>query len=156
GLSHRARRGPFPRRRRSGTSPEVVCPNPALLRSARVARLGAGEFVGRGVELAAIRDAFDRAVGGRGGLVLLVGGPGIGKTRLADELVVYARRAGALPLWGRVWEGAGAPALWPWVQILRGWLEACDPVRHRGDLAGAEGVVAHLVPELAERLDGLA
>ena len=56
---------------------------------------------------------------GRGRLVLLVGEPGIGKTRTAEELATYARVRGARVLWGRCHEGEGAPAYWPWVQALR-------------------------------------
>jgi predicted ATPase len=45
---------------------------------------GARTFVGREAERAEIRAALARAAAGQGGLVLLVGEPGIGKTRLAD------------------------------------------------------------------------
>jgi predicted ATPase len=57
---------------------------------------------------------------GRGGLVLLGGEPGIGKSRLADELASLARNDGHLVLWGSGWEDAGAPPYWTWVQALRG------------------------------------
>jgi hypothetical protein len=69
-------------------------------------------FIGRGAELALLEGAV--AEGGR--LVLLSGEPGIGKTRLAEEL---ARRTTASVAWGRTWEGEGTPAFWPWIQILR-------------------------------------
>src|SRR5262249_18633705 len=41
------------------------------------------------------------------------------KTRLAEELAGRAVAAGARAAWGRAWDGDGAPAYWPWVQILR-------------------------------------
>ena len=47
------------------------------------------------------------------------GEPGIGKTRTAEEIGAVARRRGAIVLTGRCYEGEGAPAFWPWVQILR-------------------------------------
>jgi len=53
---------------------------------------------------------------GRGRVVLLVGEPGIGKTRLADELAQRAVTRGVRVAWGRCWDGGGAPAFWPWVQ----------------------------------------
>ena len=62
-------------------------------------RLAGGVFVGRERELGELRRAVDEARGGAGGLVLLVGEPGIGKTRTAEELATYARvqrRPGAL------------------------------------------------------------
>lgn len=51
--------------------------------------------------------------------MLLTGDAGIGKTRLAEELVADATAAGHGVHWGRSWEDDGAPAFWPWVQILR-------------------------------------
>src|SRR5262249_3539590 len=66
------------------------------------------------------------------------------------------RRAGAQVLWGRVWEGDGAPALWPWVQILRGWIEDAERDGLRTDVGVGGAVIAHVVPELQERLPDLA
>ena len=48
---------------------------------------------------------------------MLVGGPGIGKTRTTYELETYARMRGALVAWGRNHEDAGAPPYTPWVQV---------------------------------------
>lgn len=57
---------------------------------------------------------------GRGGLVLVSGEPGSGKTRVLEEAVVLGRDAGASVALARCHEGAeGAPALWPWAQLLR-------------------------------------
>ncbi len=79
-------------------------------------RLALGVFVGRERELERLREAFDDAVAGRGGLVMLVGEPGIGKTRTTQELETYAKMRGAQVLWGRTHESAGAPPYWPWIQ----------------------------------------
>jgi class 3 adenylate cyclase len=79
-------------------------------------RLALGVFVGREQELGRLRKAFDSAVAGHGGLVMLVGEPGIGKTRTTQELETYARMRGAQVLWGRTHEAAGAPPYWPWLQ----------------------------------------
>src|SRR5215216_5452591 len=49
------------------------------------------------------------AVDGRGSVVMLVGEPGIGKTRTVQELSTYARMRGAKVLWGRAHEASGAP-----------------------------------------------
>ena len=92
-------------------------------------RLAHGVFVGREGELDKLRGAFDDARSGRGGLVMLVGEPGIGKTRTTQELETWARMHGAQVLWGRAYEEAGAPPYWPWVQIGRSWGTAVGPER---------------------------
>ena len=79
-------------------------------------------FVGREREMQTLRARIDDAKAGTGSLVLISGEPGIGKTRLLTEASHYAEEQGLLVLWGRCWEGEGAPAFWPWVQILRGLL----------------------------------
>ena len=83
-------------------------------------------FVGRERELRTLLDALDAALAGRGSLFLIGGEPGIGKSRLADELASHARARGVLVLWGRGWEDAGAPPFWPWVQALRSYLRVTD------------------------------
>ena len=59
--------------------------------------LAGGVFVGRERELERLREALDAALAGRGSLQLLLGEPGIGKTRLAEELATYARVSAAPP-----------------------------------------------------------
>jgi tetratricopeptide (TPR) repeat protein len=76
-------------------------------------------FVGRERELAALREALSAAGDGHGSLLLLTGEPGIGKTRIAEEIAQAARQAGVRTLWGACSEDGGAPAYWPWVPILR-------------------------------------
>jgi len=51
-------------------------------------------FAGREAERSAIRAALDRALGGHGSLVMLGGGPGVGKSRLAMEMAEYGSRVG--------------------------------------------------------------
>ena len=81
---------------------------------------GTDGWVGRARETAILRDAVREVAAGRGRLVMLTGEPGIGKTRLAEETASYAAANGARVLWGRCWEGGGAPAFWPWIQLIRG------------------------------------
>ena len=82
-------------------------------------------IVGRGRELAVLRAGLDAARRGAGRLVLCAGEPGIGKTRLAQELAGLALAGGTAVAWGRCLEGEGAPAFWPWRQVLRSL--AVDP-----------------------------
>src|SRR6266704_353923 len=78
-----------------------------------------GGFVGREREMGELVAGLDDAVAGRGGLFLLSGEPGIGKSRLADEFAAHAKERGGRVLWGRCWEAGGAPPYWPWVQAFR-------------------------------------
>jgi DNA-binding CsgD family transcriptional regulator len=52
-------------------------------------------------------------------MLLVAGEPGIGKTRLAQALTAHAIGAGVQVAWGRCIDGAGAPAFWPWRQIVQ-------------------------------------
>ena len=114
-------------------------------------------FVGRAGELAALTADLDAAVGGHGGVVLVAGEPGIGKTRLVEELAAQAIVRGAVVLWGRCWEGAGAPAFWPWVQVIRGYVQgqAEDLASLRHDLGAGAADIAQLVPAVHDRLPDL-
>ena len=112
-------------------------------------------FVGRAGELAMLTADLDAAVGGRGGVVLVAGEPGIGKTRLVEELAARAIARGAVVLWGRCWEGAGAPAFWPWVQVIRGYVQGEDLASLRHDLGGGAADIAQLVPALHDRIPDL-
>ena len=89
--------------------------------------------------------------------MLLAGEPGIGKTRLAEELAAVAAARGVLVLWGRCWEGEGAPAFWPWVQVVRGYVQvqAGDPAALRHDLGAGAADIAQLAPAVRERLPDL-
>ncbi|WP_433350094.1 BTAD domain-containing putative transcriptional regulator [Microtetraspora malaysiensis] len=48
-------------------------------------------------------------------VVLVAGEPGIGKTSLAEDAARHAPRA----VFGRCWDGTGAPPYWPWAQAVR-------------------------------------
>jgi DNA-binding CsgD family transcriptional regulator len=79
---------------------------------------GPDGLAGRDEELAALRKWLAEALDGRGRLVVVTGPPGIGKTRLAEELAGSARGNGQRVLWGRAVEERGAPPLWPWRRVL--------------------------------------
>lgn len=74
-------------------------------------------FVGREAELRRLRDAFRRAAGGAGTTAVVIGEPGIGKTRLAEELAAAARGVGAAVAWIRLPESGAVPPYWPVTQI---------------------------------------
>jgi DNA-binding CsgD family transcriptional regulator/tetratricopeptide (TPR) repeat protein len=86
----------------------------------------ASPFVGRGAELATLRRRIDAAAGGEGGLLLVSGPAGIGKTRTVEEATA---RAPAVA-WGRCVDDPGAPPLWPWRRVVRTLPEVGAAVAH--------------------------
>ena len=111
-------------------------------------------LLGRDAELGALEGALGDARAGHGRLFLLVGEPGIGKTRLADELCARAP-ADVRVLWGRCWEAEGAPAYWPWISVLRPLVEEEEAPRLAAALGAGAAALATLLPELRSRLPGL-
>ncbi|MGN6170481.1 MAG: BTAD domain-containing putative transcriptional regulator [Solirubrobacteraceae bacterium] len=112
-------------------------------------------FVGREREFGQLTATLNDACSHNGRLVLVVGEPGIGKSRLAEELVAQAHARGFQVLIGRCWEAGGAPAYWPWTQVLQGLTRELEPERLRRQLAHDGGELVRLVPELGERLPDL-
>ena len=112
-------------------------------------------FVGRRVEMNQLQAMLEEMLAGRGRLVMLVGEPGIGKTRTAEELAALAERNGAQVLWGRCYEGDGAPAFWPWVQILRSYVRKRDPEALRREMGAGAAEIAQMLPLVRERLPAI-
>jgi class 3 adenylate cyclase len=111
------------------------------------------EFVGRDAELATIRRAWDAAVAHDGGLVVVAGEPGVGKSRCCREFAHEVRAEGAVVLHGACPEQAGF-AFQPIIQALRHCV-ACvaDPATVLGPGAAH---LARLVPEITSRQPGIA
>jgi DNA-binding SARP family transcriptional activator len=98
--------------------PRPSLPPPAPV-SGHPARIAPTEtLVGRVPELAHLRTLTEQVAGGRPAVVVLEGEAGIGKTRLAEAAADAARAAGWAVAWSRCADDAGAPALWPWRQVL--------------------------------------
>jgi tetratricopeptide (TPR) repeat protein len=119
-------------------------------------RLAKGVFVGREAEMERLRGAFDEAFAGQGLLVMLVGEPGIGKTRTAQELATYARLRGGQALWGRARESEGAPAFWPWIQVGNAFSASNDITQNSGAVQYEMlAALVPLFPALAQVFPGL-
>jgi tetratricopeptide (TPR) repeat protein len=77
-------------------------------------------LIGRDHPAGMLRAQIARAAESHGGLVLVTGEAGIGKTTLVTGAAEEAARRGALVLSGVCWESDNAPGYWPWVQVVRG------------------------------------
>ncbi|HKN90340.1 MAG TPA: AAA family ATPase, partial [Acidimicrobiia bacterium] len=109
-------------------------------------------LIGRQTETARLLERMEQAAAGRGGLVMLAGEQGIGKTRLADEIATRAEREGFSVLWGRCHEGEWPPPYGPFIEALDAHVGLLDQAELRRDLGDAAGVVAQLVPAVRHLL----
>jgi hypothetical protein len=86
-----------------------------------------GVLIGRDHPAAVLGAEISRAAGSHGGLVLVTGEAGIGKTTLVTRAVEQARGSGALVLSGACWDSGSAPGYWPWTQVVRGLRRGATP-----------------------------
>jgi class 3 adenylate cyclase/tetratricopeptide (TPR) repeat protein len=117
---------------------------------------GKTPFVGRTEELARLADALERAAAGSGGLVLAVGEPGIGKTRVLEEFAARVGSLGTRVLWGRCYEGEGARPYAPFAEALEEYLRRSDPEELRKDLGPYGVAIEAMAPTLRVQLPDLA
>ena len=98
---------------------------------------------------------FDETMSGKGRLVMVVGEPGIGKTRLTEELGVYTAVRGAQVCWGHCYEGElGVPYL-PFVEALRTYVRDKGDDELRAELSTGAPEVATIVSDLRVRFPDL-
>jgi len=112
-------------------------------------------LVDRAEEMNVLKEAVYRAVHGEGGLVLLHGEAGIGKTRLVRELGAYARSRGVQVLYGRcpaLFRMDGVPPYILWKEVIKDYLETCTPEQLNRVIGFYPAEVAKLVPELSQKL----
>ncbi|MEE9324565.1 MAG: protein kinase, partial [Dehalococcoidia bacterium] len=141
------------------TALEAIDPTAVVQEEAEEAHildsLAGGVFVGRQREMGELKAALEDALSGRGRMVTLVGEPGIGKTRTAQELATYTGLRQAQVLWGRCYEGRGVPPYWPWVQAIRSYVREHDPDQLRSEMGTGAADIAEIISDVKERLPDL-
>jgi DNA-binding SARP family transcriptional activator len=135
-------------------TPQAFAPHQAVPLREEVARtsspferLARGQIVGREHELAQVSEIWERVNAGEARVLFLSGEPGIGKTRLAREIISTSKSSGVESLTGECFSENNAPYA-PIAQILRNAL-----AMHKS-LSLPDHILADLiklVPELAER-----
>ncbi|TFV64844.1 UNVERIFIED_ORG: hypothetical protein E4P37_12295 [Bacillus sp. AZ43] len=116
---------------------------------------GSESLVGRRSELGQVRAVAERVSGGQAAIVVVEGEAGIGKTRLARAAADTCAAAGWTAAWSRCADDPGAPALWPWTQVLEqlGRPELTPPQDDDGD---ADAARFRLFQDLRGRLETAA
>jgi tetratricopeptide (TPR) repeat protein len=117
--------------------------------------IGLGPFVEREDELADLRRSVEDAIGGRGGLVLVSGEAGAGKTRLTQEVDAEAERRGMRILVGHCVEQGSIPYL-PFVEAFEDALVGPrSPESLRAALGDAASEIARIAPGLRRAIRDL-
>jgi class 3 adenylate cyclase len=106
-------------------------------------------LVQRDDQLAALESALMSAHRGEGGLAVLSGEAGIGKTRLANELARLARRLGSAVLWGTCSEAELSLPYLPFVEALGNYLDVQDTNAIGERLGPMRRELSQLFPQLA-------
>jgi tetratricopeptide (TPR) repeat protein len=115
-------------------------------------RLARGRMTGRTDQLHELRELWGRALKGTSHMALVSGEPGVGKTRLARELIVLAQLQGAAMLQGGCYEFEATTPYLPWVEGLRRWVDEADVETLRSVLGATAPELARLAPEIEAKV----
>lgn len=118
--------------------------------SDRIGQARRWPMVGREAERAELFARLDKAMAGHGGLVLVGGEPGIGKTRLTEALQDEGRSRGCMCLVGHAYEMEGSPPYVPFIEMLEYSARVVPPAALKHALGDAAPEVAKLMPELRQ------
>jgi DNA-binding SARP family transcriptional activator len=125
-------------------APDIARPESTAAYTVRRPKLP--PLVSRDEELDLLEEVLDALFAGRGGLVLLGGEAGIGKSRLAMEVAERAARRGAATLRGAAYEQEKQLPYGPFVEALEGFAGPMRPDDLRALSGDAVPELVRLVP----------
>ncbi len=105
-------------------------------------------LIGREVERKELLARLDEALAGRGGMVMIGGEPGVGKTHLITAILEEARHRGAYTNIGHCYEMEGSPPYVPFIEMLERTAQTAPKAGFRTALGDAAPEIAKLMPEL--------
>jgi tetratricopeptide (TPR) repeat protein/tRNA A-37 threonylcarbamoyl transferase component Bud32 len=129
--------------------------DPLVITVQTAERRWAQVMVGRDDEMAFLKKRLDDVLRGEGCLVFLTGEAGIGKSRLAHQLETDAGIRAARFYMGRARHHKERIPFQPWIDILRGAIRYTSSDTITNLLGDSASNLVKLVPELAEKLDGV-
>src|SRR6266496_4537604 len=106
-------------------------------------------LVGRQRELTVVMTHYEAAQDRRARVVLVTGEPGMGKTRLLDEVALQTAQDGAVVLRGSASEAEGMPPFLPFLEALGRYIRVAPQDQLRTQVAAVPQILASLLPELA-------
>lgn len=105
--------------------------------------------------MTALGALLEDATAGNGGVVLVAGEPGVGKTRLVAQFAERAQAEGWLVLFGRSEESEGMPPYLPFMEALAAYVRTCPEDELRSHIAVSGPAVALLAPEIRQNVADL-
>lgn len=112
-------------------------------------------IVGRQREIAALMNLYQAAKDEHTRVVLLAGEPGIGKTRLLDEVALSVARDGAVVLRGSASEAEGMPPFLPFLEAFGWYIQTTSEEKLRAQISNVPRTLVNLLPELATYMQDL-
>ena len=128
----------------------------AAATSAPLHQLVRGQLVGRALELQQLQQHWAATQQARGSSFCCRASPGVGKTRLAQDLIAHARHAGATVLRGGCYEYEATTPYLPFVEAFREWTRRQSPAQLRAVLGPTAPEIAKFAPEIEAKLGPLA
>jgi class 3 adenylate cyclase len=107
-------------------------------------------FVGRAGHLSRLAAKLEEASNGRGGVAMLVGEAGIGKTRIVEEFADHAQQRAAIVLRGACYEGEWQPPYGPFAEAISEYARQADPAVLASVLSGNSSTLLKVAPALRE------
>lgn len=113
-------------------------------------------FVGRTHQMERLLAKLDLACSGRGSVAMLVGEPGIGKTRTLEEFTDFARERGATVLRGACYDGEFQRPYGPFAEAIAEYARTAPAENLKAALAKNAPTIARMVPGLSRHLGDIS
>ncbi len=120
-----------------------------------LALLNRTPFVGRVAQLKRLSDKLGDVLNGLGGVAMVRGEPGIGKTRLLEEFADQARERGAGVLRGACYDGDWQPPYGPFAEVIAGYVREATPDELAQTIEKRAGILARIVPSVHDKIQGI-